>query len=322
MDVERLSCRRIHFALVFLEWRMLMEDCFEQKLLDLNSRYQNVKRVSARRKNGLNRYFTYLREGKISAIIEDLRYGHLCRTVFKDSGNKINSVDRDNDISESKIAVYTCIIGNYDNVLEPIYIEPEIDYYIFCDFEIPDESAWKKIDITSFEEYKKYTGIQLNRKIKMLPYDYLSGYDYTVYIDGNIEIVTGIRSLISNMRDYGMGIHYHKERDCIYDEVSAIEHYKKADIKLVKKQIQEYKAGGMPAHFGLFENSIIIRDHHNERIHVLMREWWAEYLKFPTRDQLSLPFLVWKNGIPDSDIYILGHSINDNPRFNRDVFHI
>jgi len=299
-----------------------MDNLFEQKLLNLNSRYQKAKRNSIKRKGKLRHYLLNLKDFKIAEIFEDLKYGHICRSSFRTSGNRIKSISKPNNISNSRIAVYTCIIGKYDSLLEPIQVEPGVDYFVFCDFNIPKDSIWKKIDVTGFKEYKEYSKIQLNRKIKMLPYDYLSEYEYTVYVDGNIEIVTGIRSMISNMGGYGLGIHYHKERDCIYDEAIAIRHYKKADMKLVNSQLQEYRSAGMPVHFGLFENSILVRNHHCEIIRSLMQNWWAEYLKYPTRDQLSLPFLVWNYKIPETYIFILGYSINDNPRFNRDIYHI
>ena len=54
----------------------------------------------------------------------------------------------------------------------------------------------------------------------------------------------------------------------------------------------------------------------------LMTAWWEEYNKYPTRDQFSLPYVVWKTGFDAERIAILGNNINRNPRFNRVQKHI
>ena len=33
-----------------------------------------------------------------------------------------------------------------------------------------------------------------------------------------------------------------------------------------------------------------------------MEEWWDEYIKFSKRDQLSLPYVMWKNGYSFNDV--------------------
>ena len=52
-----------------------------------------------------------------------------------------------------------------------------------------------------------------------------------------------------------------------------------------------------------------------------MEKWWDEYLRFPTRDQLSLPYVVWKYGFDKAQIMILGNDVEMNPRFNRYFSH-
>ena len=46
----------------------------------------------------------------------------------------------------------------------------------------------------------------------MLPFNYLRGYDYSVYVDGNIEIVTSVLPIIKNMGNAVLGVHYHKAK--------------------------------------------------------------------------------------------------------------
>ena len=166
---------------------------------------------------------------------------------------------------------------------------------MFTDQELPTDTIWNKIDVTQLLEYEKYSPILLNRKIKMLPFNYLRGYDYSVYVDGNIEIVTSVLPIIKNMGNAVLGVHYHSARDCIFDEVIAVRHYKRASInENYDKQLYEYEKIGFPRHFGLYENSIIVRKHKDKMLKKIMNDWWNEYNKYPTRDQFSLPFVIWK----------------------------
>lgn len=85
----------------------------------------------------------------------------------------------------------------------------------------------------------------------------------------------------------------------------------------MKKQLELYRKQGFPMHYGLYENSIIVRNNRDEKISKLMESWWKEYLRFPTRDQISFPYVIWKTNFDKSMIYIMGNDIENNPRFNR-----
>ena len=224
-------------------------------------------------------------------------------------------------IDELKIAVYSCITNEYDTVHEPLSREPSIDYFLFTDGEVPSGSKWKKIDITQFKEYTELTPVQLNRMLKILPFQYLPDYDYSIYIDGNIKIVAPLSPLIEDMGNHAFGVHYHRTRDCIYDELVQVLYLKKADPATAKKQIGVYKKEGFPHHFGLYENPILIRKHSDEEVRNLMETWWEEYMRYPTRDQLSLPYIVWKIGYDRGKIHIIGKNLEENPRFKRVAHH-
>lgn len=214
-----------------------------------------------------------------------------------------------------RIAVYTCIVGNYDEIMEPLFVNSNVDYFIFTDQSIGSKSKWKKIDITTLKEYSYNNGTILNRKIKILPYNYLENYDYSIYIDGNIQIVADLIPLILKMGDRALGVHTHAIRDCIYKEVSGVELLHKADPQKIFQQIDRYRLEGFPDNYGLFQNSILIRNHNSTSGKELMNLWWKEYSKEFTRDQISLPYAIWKMGLDSSEIFVLGRDVYQNPRF-------
>lgn len=301
----------------------MINDRLDSRLIDLNRRYQEAlysDQVEMRKKK--NRYLGYIRTGNVKQLVEDLKYRKYSKKNCSVIGNALYPQSFNARNAGRRITVYSSIIGKYDEIIEPIYKEDGIRYLMFTDQEILSGSAWEKIDVTKFPEYNTLTPIQLNRKIKMLPYQYITDTDYSIYVDGNIEIVAGVSPIICSMGEAGFGVHYHSSRDCIYDEAVAVLHYKRADKKMVKTQMEEYKKNGFPKHFGLYENSILVRKYNDSLVKRLMEAWWDEYNRYPTRDQFSLPYIIWKLGFNVDGIAILGNNISRNPRFNRVQKHI
>ena len=294
-----------------------MDQRLDEQIIEFNKRYQDAvfsnERLLQEKKN---RYLTNIKQFKLLNVIDDLKYRSISINQFSTKGNCISAAKAPYKTEEKKIAVYSCIVGSYDKIIEPVICDEGVDYFLFTDQEVPKNSVWKKIDVTQYEDYSKLTPIELNRKIKILPYEYLPDYDVSVYIDGNIECVAYITPILDDLGGAGFGVHYHSRRDCIYDEAIAVKHYINIMTEETKEQLKVYAREGFPRHYGLYENSILVRKHDDREIRQLMELWWEEYQKYPTRDQYSLPYVVWKMNLREK-ILILGNDISRNPRFNR-----
>ena len=70
---------------------------------------------------------------------------------------------------------------------------------------------------------------------------------------------------------------------------------------------------GMPKNYGLADCSVIARKHHDIACIGLMEQWWEEFLRNSRRDQLSFPYVLFKNGMSVYDVTTLGSNrvIND-----------
>lgn len=289
-----------------------------QRLLELNARYQEVKNsVQHSTEKKKARYLHNLMRMDFDAIRRDLAYRRYAIDHFSTCGNTRAQDIQRQDADGFRIAVYTCIVGRYDQLIEPVYAEPGVDYLIYTDQPVPEESVWRKVDITTDSQYDVLSPMMLNRRIKILQNPVLKQYDYTVYVDGNIEVVGAISPLVEAMAGKGLGLHWHMRRDCIYDEVVAVKYLKRLNDARIDCQIAEYRQVGFPEHFGLYENSIIVRDNRDAAVDVLMQTWWTEMQRYPIRDQLSLPYILWKSGFPLENILSLGDNIERNPVFNR-----
>lgn len=54
--------------------------------------------------------------------------------------NLMNEFIPSNNKHKKSVVVYTACYGKYDSIKNPIYINPEYDYYIFTDQELPEGS--------------------------------------------------------------------------------------------------------------------------------------------------------------------------------------
>ena len=266
--------------------------------------------------------YDYLQRGEYREYLRFIIFSVYALFHYTTKGNKDYEMSSAKlDTTHLKIAVFTCITGHYDNIVEPLYVDPGVDYYVFTDMDCPENSVWKKIDIMQFEEYSQLTPAQMNRKIRMLAFHYLPDYDYSVYVDGNIEIQTSLIPVIEKMGDCPLGIHYHRNRDCVYVEAERVLYLRKANKELVNEQMAAYKKEGFPRHFGLYENTVLIKNHHDAGINQLMEAWWEEYHKYSTRDQLSLPYIIRKTHYDRSKIHIIGKNIDKASIFKRVSYH-
>ena len=249
--------------------------------------------------------------------------------VYAAGFNKFQPTDK--VFPDIKIAVYSAITGGYDNIKTPIYIDDTLDYYLFTDAPASGTSeimqtSGERCSFTMLPVPEHLTGLssaKKNRYIKLHPDEVLSEsitgkkYDYTVYIDGSIRITCDIKPLVYSLVESGknIAIHTHFVRDCLFDEAKICYFGGKADWNSLTEQMNAYRREGMPRHFGLAENSVIIRKCNDPELQHIMHEWWLQIKRYTHRDQLSLPYVLWKNGLDMSYIFSLGTNVWKNPYF-------
>lgn len=255
---------------------------------------------------------------KISEITKSIK-----RKVLGQKSAKIKNKGINNDVVESKnesnyfsnkkIAIYTSVFGGYDKLIEPLYFPDNCDFYAITDIEIDRNSVWKKIN--ELPEMKNMTNVEKNRYVKINPHLIFKEYDYSIYVDGNIKIMTDLTEYIHRLNDIGIGTHKHHLRDCVYDELLAIIKAKKDTRENVEKHKKYLKETKMPRNYGLLQCSVIVREHNNPKCIKIMEEWWNEFKNYSKRDQISLPHVLYMNRINVDEISVLGNNVYSNPSF-------
>ncbi|SDJ32200.1 glycosyltransferase [Lutimaribacter saemankumensis] len=200
---------------------------------------------------------------------------------------------------EAKRVIYTCIVGHYDDLIQPKYIDRSSDYVCFTDrqdlLESKEVGVWKIRQLEKTLENATLT----NRWHKMHPSELFADYEESLYVDGNINVLTPYIFEAIEKRGAEMLLPQHFSRSCISEELDEIVRTGRIDEKqarLVDNIIQKARSDGFPTNWGLTENNVIFRKHHDARIKLLMQEWWTLIETVAPRDQAHFCFLLWKHG--------------------------
>jgi hypothetical protein len=194
----------------------------------------------------------------------------------------------------ASMAIYTCITNEYDKLRDVVCLESDVEYICFTDLNIENDT-WNIRKLP-----KVLNGIEDNIKkarcMKVMPHLFLSEYDVSMWIDGNIQIVGNLKKLIMhNLDGYNFCIPKHPHRTCIYQEMEAVVRFNKDTGNNVDVQMMRYLNENYPENYGLVQSGIIMRRHNASECMKFAIEWWHEIFKYSKRDQLSFNYVLWKN---------------------------
>ena len=283
---------------------------FNSEYLKLyHSKQIRFKRNITKLKNSNFKDSVRLVKKKVTAKIGDVKIKRKTISVH----NLETYYNFGNPMENIKVAVYTCITNGYDTPKSPLYIGNDTDYYLFTDSLSNGNTIWKEkmIDCNNYKH-------EANRYYKFHPDVFEKKYDYAIYIDGNVKIISDVTTLcsIAKKSKVGIAMHKHHCRDCAYQEGKACKYYKRGNIDNINKQLEEFKKEGFPVHFGLCEATVIVYDLNNPISKKIAHEWWNKYYESSAkRDQIFFPYVIWKNGFSMKDIGDLGNNIWENPKF-------
>lgn len=284
-----------------------MEDKISKDLYNMNKEYLELKDLYNKRNHStIKKAINLIKNGEIRYLFSIfMEKKSMRKHISINSCKDVINSDEKNEINE-KIAVYTCIIGSYDIPIDPVYISKRCDYYIITDQDIPNNSVWKKIDINKFK-INNLNNNEINRFIKLHPHLIFQEYNYSIYLDGNVKIISDLSPMVSQLGKKSIGLHIHSFRNCAYKEGKSFKFNKRLNsfYPIVKKQLEQYKKEGFPSEYSLYENTIIVRNHSRKDCILIMETWWEQLKKYSFRDQISLPYVIWKLNMKE-EVFIYG----------------
>jgi hypothetical protein len=205
-------------------------------------------------------------------------------------------------MTQRRLAIYTCIAGDYDELLLPAVAEVEADYFCFTDQPIADAKGWQ---LRPLPEFRTDGGLA-SRYVKMHPHRLFADHDVSVYVDANVRALDGIVALAEDALRRGcLAMYRHPFRSRLADEADECALLGYDFLWRFRRLMRRYAAEGLPPAVALVEANVLVRRHHDPTLIAAMELWWSEYRSGIRRDQLSLPYALWKQGI---DVVDLGRS--------------
>ena len=197
-----------------------------------------------------------------------------------------------------KLAIYTALFGEFDTLYDPLghldgmyhFNGHGIDRFYFTDLDMNGRISYavvkKNLDYLSF--------VKRQRKVKIIiPDEIFDNYEYSMWVDCRPKLVIDPYFFLDYL-DTDFLIMGHSCRRCLYDEGKVCVMNSKARESVISKQLDYYRGKEYPTQNGLYYTGFMVRKHTKE-LKELMNSWWGEVRKFSHRDQVSLPYVLWKH---------------------------
>lgn len=216
---------------------------------------------------------------------------------------------------KSRVALYSCVSGGYEEVT-PLATHVEgIDMFIFSDdaaIDIP------KHHLKRSTNYISNIPVRTARFVKTHPHIWFNDYDFAVWCDSNIHFFGDISYYIDllNEADADCGFILHPVRDTFRDEADVlIQNRVITDRPLVERQVARYSTDPSVIKSPLLETNFFICRPRSEKVARFMGSWWSEINRFTHRDQLSVNYALVNSGIKWINILPPGRSARDHEDF-------
>ena len=196
-----------------------------------------------------------------------------------------------------KVIVYSCMIGNYDNVTS-FNKQRGYDYILFTDQNIKNTN-WTIFPIPDEVLKLNVSDIKKQRYMKIHPHKFFKNYDLSLYIDPNYEITGDLDDYLINTLNpfdhiYIPHLQFGKGMKQAIDK--AIEK-KLDDVSLLKHVMDRYNQSKLLDKTGIVNAGLIIRKHHTEDCIKLMERWWEEVRDYSHVDNFAFDYAGYMTGV-------------------------
>lgn len=220
--------------------------------------------------------------------------------------------------SSPKMAVYTCITGGYDDCPRVYQVDSRCDYYIITDnHSLNKDNTQLNVKYTDEIVPRYIKNVKdINRYCKSHGYLFFDEYDYSLYIDGNIDIIGNVFDYVTFLKNFGLAFHKSPIFSDAYCELFRLYVSSRVSYSASREIAKWLHAECYPKDVLCLECGVILCDHHNINAKRLLDEWFELYMNMPVkRDQIYMSFLLWKKGLDESDIGIITGTVDGDDGF-------
>lgn len=144
-----------------------------------------------------------------------------------------------------------------------------------------------RTDIQCFSAYDRFRDPRLNAKIyKVLAHQFVDA-EYSIWVDGNIQLKVAPEILVDMMGDADCAVFRHCERADVYEEAAFVIQKGKDRSDIICEQVAAYRrAGFVKRDLGMC--GVLVR-RNTDDVAIRNSLWWSEICRYSVRDQLSFP---------------------------------
>lgn len=221
-----------------------------------------------------------------------------------------------------RFVIYTAIVGEYDELQQPEFIDNRFDYILFSNnISQKQIGVWQVRNISYFNN--DYTRVA--RWVKTHPEELLNDYEASLWIDGALVIkddyvYNRIIELYNN--DYLIASMWHNQRNCIYKEAAEVVFLGLEHEKIVINWLKKLRKEKYPEEYGLFETNVLYRNHNNYKIKEFDQLWWECIDSYSRRDQLSFNYVLWKKNLNCHYFISANENARNSPHFKCVTNHV
>ena len=222
--------------------------------------------------------------------------------------------------TNKKYVYYTAIFGGYDGLKKPAFSKnKQYDFICFTDNKklVKKNKGWRVVFVEENHRDPRRTA----RLFKVLNHYFIKGCQYSIWTDGKNELIQDFVPFIEKWEYFEFKTFSHFTRNCSYEEARVCIEEKKDLAEYLEPQIEKYRTAKFPEHHGLMNTSVLIRNHQSKKVSQVMQAWWDEIDAHSVRDQVSLGYVLWKNGITTPEIPEKSQDFIINHGHNRFIFY-
>lgn len=192
-------------------------------------------------------------------------------------------------------AVITCIFGGRDELQEPQFKNPDIDYICWTD------NVHLKSDVWDLRYVSAIDPRLATKEYKIRSHLHTKKYELTLWLDASFSILdlgsvfSALDTCNPNRKPF-LGLTRHPQRSCIYKEAARARRARKDHPVRLERVLAEYQEEGHPANWGLFRGGLILRRACDANAQ-FGEAWHEAVINGSHRDQLSLPVILRRHEI-------------------------
>ena len=194
----------------------------------------------------------------------------------------------------NKYAVFSAVVGDYDDIKQPTVVDDRFDYFLFSnDITESRIGVWQVRTIP----YSNPLKTKIARWVKTHPEELLKEYEVSLWVDSNILITNQfVYDRVVQLYNDGILVSTmkHFQRNCAYEEMFEILRCGFERECVILKWGHYLRKQGYPKQNGLCETGVFYRLHASDSVSRFDSLWWQCIEKYSRRDQCSVNYVLWK----------------------------